>query len=62
MEILKLCTVLKNHEPVHAKLGKCNFVPRGELPHMRTINLDFIVQKGSRVIQMIIAHKTFQII
>ena len=29
---------------------------------MRTINLDLIMQKGSRVVQMIIAHKSFHII
>ena len=28
---------------------------------MRTINLNLIMQKGSRVVQMIIAHKSFHI-
>ena len=58
-EILNMCTVFKNHEPVHAKHGKCSFVPRGEYSRMRTINLDLIMQKGSRVYRMIIAHNSF---
>ena len=57
-----MCTVLKNHEPVHVKHGKCIFVPQGEYSRMRTINLDLMMQKGSQVVQMIIAHKGFHII
>ena len=49
----------ENHEPEHVKLGKCIFVPQGEYSRMRTINLDLIIQKGSRVVQMIIAQKRF---
>ena len=41
--------------------GKCIFVPRGEYSRMRTFNLDLIMQKNSRVIQMIIAHKSVHI-
>ena len=53
--------VFKNHEPVHVKHGKCIFVPQGEYSRMRTINLNLMMQKGSRVVQMIIAHKSFHI-
>ena len=60
--ILNLCTVLKNHEPVNAKHGKCIFVPKGKYSHMRTTNLNLMMQKGSRVVQMIIAHTRFHII
>ena len=49
----------KNHEPVHVKHGKCNFVPQGELLRMRTTNLNLMMEKGSRVVQMIIAHNVF---
>ena len=62
LEIMNLCTVLKNHEPVHVKHGKCIFVPQGEYSRMRTTNLNFIMQKGSCVVQMIIAHKSFHIV
>ena len=32
--ILNLCTVLKNHEPVHGKHGKCIFcTPRRVIAH-----------------------------
>ena len=41
------------------KLGKCIFVPQGQYSRMRTINLDVIMQTGSRVVQMIIAQKVF---
>ena len=61
-EILNLCKVLKNHEPVHVKHGKCTFLSRGEYPRMRTINLDLIMQKCSWVVQMIIVHKSLQTI
>ena len=44
------------------KHGKSIFVHRGEYPHMRTIILDLVMQKCSRVVQMIIAHKSFQVI
>ena len=60
--MLDLWTVLKNHEPVYVKHGKCIFVPQGEFLRMRTINLNLMMQKGSRVVQMIIAHKSFHII
>ena len=60
--ILNLCTVLKTHEPVHVKHGKCIFVPQGEYSRIRTINLNLMMQKGRRVVQMIIAHKSFLII
>ena len=49
--ILNLCTVLKYHDPVNVKHGKCIFVPRGEYLRMCTINLDLIMQKGSRVVE-----------
>ena len=64
LEISNLCTVLKNHEPVHVhvKHGKCIFVPQSEYSRIRTINLNLITQKGGRVVQMIIAHKRFHII
>ena len=39
------------------KLGKCIFVPQGEFSRMRTSNLNLMMQKGSRVVQVIIAHK-----
>ena len=57
-----MCTVLKNHEPMHIKHKKCIFVPQGEYSRMRTINLNLILQKGSPVFQMIIAYKCFHII
>ena len=60
--ILNLCTVLENHEPVHVKDGKCIFVPQGEHSRMRMTNLNLMMQKGSRVVQMIIAHKSFHVI
>ena len=60
--MLNLCTVLKNHELGHVKHGKCSFVPQGEFSRMRTTNLNLMMQKGSRVVQMIIAHKSFHII
>ena len=41
---------------------KCIFVPRGEHSHMHTINWNLMMQKDSRVIQMIIAHQRFLII
>ena len=41
--------------------GKCTFVPRDKYLRMSTINSELIIQKGSRVVQMIIAHKNFQI-
>ena len=59
LEILNLCTVLKNHEPVHVKYRKYIFVSQGEYSRMRTTNLNLMMQKGSRVVQMIIAHKSF---
>ena len=63
LEILNLCMVLKNDEPVHVKHGKCIFVPLGEYSRMSTTNFKhLLVQKGSRVVQMIIAHKSFHII
>ena len=62
LEILNLCSVLKNHEPVHVKHGKFIFVPQGEFSRMRTTNLNWMMQKGSLVVQMIIAHKSFHII
>ena len=49
-------------EPVHVKHEKCMFVSRGLYSRMRTINLDLIMQKCNRVIQMIIAHISFHII
>ena len=54
--------MLKNHEPVHVKHGKCIFVPQGEYSRMRTINLNLMMQKGSPVVQMIIAQKSFHMI
>ena len=62
LEILNLCMVLKNHEPVHVKHGKFIFVPEGEFSRMRTTNLNLMMQKGCLVVQMIIAHKGFHII
>ena len=44
------------------KHGKCIFVPQGEYSRMRTTNLNLMMQKGSRVVQMIIAHKSLHII
>ena len=61
-EILNLCTVLKNLEPVHVKHGKCIFVPKCDFSRMRIKNLNLMMQKCSRVVQMIIAHKSFHII
>ena len=52
---------VENHESVHVKLGKCIFVPQGEYSRMRTTNLNLMMQKGSRVVQMINAHKSFHI-
>ena len=43
LEILKLCTVLKNLEPVYVKHEKCIFVPQGEYSRMRTINLNLMI-------------------
>ena len=54
--------VLKNHEPVRVKHRKCIFVPHDVYSRMRTRHLNLIMQKGSRVVQMIIAHKRFHII
>ena len=54
--------VLKNHEPVHVKHAECIFVSRGEYSRMHTENLDLIMQKDSQVVQIIIGHKSFQII
>ena len=62
LEILNLCRVLKKHEPVHAKHGKCIFVPRGKFLRMRTTNMNLVMQKGSRVVHMLIAHKNFHFI
>ena len=61
LEILNLCTVLKNHEPVHVKHRKCIFVLLGEYSGMGTTNLNLMMQKGSRVVQIIITHKIFHI-
>ena len=44
------------------KHGKCIFVPHDVYSRMRTTNLNLIMQKSSRVVQMIIAHKSFNII
>ena len=44
------------------KYVKNIFVPRGENPRMRTINVDLVMLKGSRVVTMIIGHKSFQVI
>ena len=41
---------------------KMHFVPQGEYSHMHTTDLNLMMQKGSRVVQMIIAHKSFHII
>ena len=41
---------------------KMHFVPRGEYSRMRTINFILIMQIGSRVVQIIIVHKSFHII
>ena len=38
---------------------KMHFCTQGEFSCIRTINLNLMIQKGSRVIQMIIAHKSF---
>ena len=43
------------------KHGKCIFVRQDVYSRMRTIKLDLLMQKGSRVVQMIIAHKGFHI-
>ena len=40
---------------------KCIFVFQGEFSRMRTTNLNLMMQKGNRVVQMIIAHKSFHI-
>ena len=40
---------------------KCIFVPQGEYLRMRTTNLNLMMQKCIRVVQMIIAHKSFHI-
>ena len=42
-----MCTVLKKHEPVHVKQGKCIFVPQGEFSRMRTTNLT-LMRKSCR--------------
>ena len=44
------------------KQGKCIFEPKGEHSRMRTTKLDLMMQKGSRVVQMIMAYKRFHII
>ena len=44
------------------KHEKCIFIPQGEYSRMRTINLNLMMQKRSRVVQMITAHKSFHII
>ena len=62
LEILNSCTVLKNHEPLHVKHGTCIFVPHDVCLRMRTTNLNLMMQKGNRVVQMITAHKSFHII
>ena len=54
--------VLKNHEWVHVKHGKCIFVPQGEYSCILTENLGLIMQKYSQVVQKIIRLKSFQII
>ena len=41
---------------MHVKHGKCIFVPQGENSRMCTISLNLMMQKGSRVIQMIVVH------
>ena len=41
---------------------KMHFVPQGEYSRMRTTNFELMIQKGSRVVQMIITHKRFHII
>ena len=55
---MNLSTELKTHEPVHVKHGKCIFVPKGEHSRMRTTNLNLMMQKGNRVVQMIITIKS----
>ena len=53
----------KNHELVHVKHEKCGFfLPRGVNSRMRTINLDLTMQKGSRVVPMMIVIKYVNII
>ena len=44
------------------KHGKCRFVPHDVYSRMRTTNLNLMMQKGCRVVQMLIAHKRFDII
>ena len=39
--------------------GKLIVVPQGYYSRMRTVNLDLIMQKGSRVVQMKIAQNVF---
>ena len=48
---------VEKSEPVHGKQGKCIVVPQGEYSRMRTTNLNLMMQKGCRAVQMIIAHK-----
>ena len=43
----------------HVRHRKCIFVPREKYPRMHTKNLDLIMQKGSRFVQMIIGHNYF---
>ena len=62
LEVLNSCMVLKHHEPVHVKHGKCIFVAQGRYLCMCTTNLNFVMQKASRVVQIISAHKSFGII
>ena len=40
---------------------KSIFVFQGEFSRMRSTNLNLMMQKGSRVVQVIIAHKSFHI-
>ena len=58
-KILNVYMVMKNHEPVHVKHRKCIFVPPGEFLCMCIKHYDLIMQKDS---QIIIRHKSFQII
>ena len=41
---------------------KVHFVTQGEYSRMHATNLNLVMQKGSRVVQMIIAHKSVHII
>ena len=44
------------------KHGKCIFILQGKYERMRTIILNSMMQKRSRVVQMITANKSFPII